>query len=111
MILLSFDQEGNLDCDFAEENVLMSTIDIASSHTLLGSSICPLTSARVGSAALTFVLFPSIRAELQGVRLMMETYPLEKAADAYTNDERQRTVPRRSDDVKLAHNAIRPITR
>ena len=42
-------------------------------------------------------------AELTGVRPMIETYPLEKAAEALrAHDERQGAVPRRSDDVKLA---------
>src|SRR5262245_33953958 len=42
-------------------------------------------------------------AELSGVRPMIETYPLEKAAEGLrANDERRRTVPRRADDVKLA---------
>jgi hypothetical protein len=39
--------------------------------------------------------------ELTGVRPMIETYPLEKAARGLrANDERQCTVPRGSDDVK-----------
>ncbi len=42
-------------------------------------------------------------AELSGVRPMIETYPLEKAAEALrAHDERQRTVSRRSDDVRFA---------
>ena len=44
-------------------------------------------------------------AKLTGVCPMIETYPLEKAAEAYAHDERQRTVPRRPDDVKLATGA------
>lgn len=46
-------------------------------------------------------------AELTGVRPMIETYPFEKAAEAYTrmmSGDAQFRV--RSDDVKLAHNAI-----
>ncbi len=46
-------------------------------------------------------------AELTGVRPMIETYPLEKAGEALrAHDERQGTVPRRSDDVRLAGNII-----
>jgi len=42
-------------------------------------------------------------AELSGVRPMIETYPLEKAAESIRpHDERQRKIPRRSDDVKSA---------
>ena len=41
-------------------------------------------------------------AELSGVRPMIETHPLESADEAYARmNERQRPVPRRSDDVKL----------
>ena len=47
-------------------------------------------------------------AELTGVRPMIETYPLERAAEALrAHDERQRTVPRRADDVRLPASAKR----
>jgi D-arabinose 1-dehydrogenase-like Zn-dependent alcohol dehydrogenase len=38
--------------------------------------------------------------ELTGVRPMIETYPLEKAAEGYSHAERQRKIPRCPDDAK-----------
>ena len=45
-------------------------------------------------------------AELSGVRPMVETYPLERAAEAYAHDERQGTVPRGADDVRTHGGAV-----
>jgi D-arabinose 1-dehydrogenase-like Zn-dependent alcohol dehydrogenase len=46
-------------------------------------------------------------AELTGVRPMIETYPLEKAAEALcANDERQGAVPCRFDDVMFPNYPV-----